>query len=88
MYVRRCFDSLFYFMSLLQHHIKNTLILPEDVEFPLNYYIPLLAQLRPVVDRYLEAFDAGQAQAFLERYPAWTAAAEAGRATNAKYATS
>lgn len=79
MYIRRCFDSLFYFMTLLQHYIKITLILPEDVAFPLNYYVPLLAKLSPVVARYLKAFDTGQAQAFLERYPAWTAA---GRASN------
>jgi hypothetical protein len=48
-YIRECFDSLFYFMTFLQHYIRCTLILAEDVAFPLDYYIPLLAKLQPQV---------------------------------------
>jgi hypothetical protein len=42
-YIQECFDSLFYYMATLEHYIASTLILPADVAFPLDYYVPLLA---------------------------------------------
>jgi len=74
-YIQECFDSLFYFMTFLQHYIRSTLILAEDVAFPLDYYIPLLAKLRPQVEEYLRHFNLSEAEAFLQQYPAWAIAA-------------
>jgi hypothetical protein len=82
-YIRECFDGLFYFMTLLQHYIRSTLILAEDVAYPLDYYIPLLAKLRPEVKDYLRHFNLSEAEAFLQRYPAWASAAPPVRAARA-----
>jgi hypothetical protein len=70
-YICDCFDSLFYFMSTLEHYIQSSLILPEDVAFPLEYYVPLLATFRSVVEEYLDRYRLHKATAFLHRYQAW-----------------
>jgi len=73
-YIVECFDSLFYYMSTLEHYISSTLIIPEDVEFPLDYYMHHLSKFRPVVEKYLQEFRLVKAFAFLRRYPAWEGA--------------
>jgi hypothetical protein len=72
--IRYCFDGLYYYFATLQHHIKSTLILPEDVAFPLDYYVPLIAEYRPELEAYLTRYRLHQAKAFLERYDSWKTA--------------
>jgi len=79
LYIRDCFDSLFYYLATLEHYIQATLILREDVAFPVDYYVPLLAELRPEVDVYLRHFDLRRAEAFLHRYSQWGSSPMAGR---------
>jgi hypothetical protein len=69
--IRDCFDSLFYYFALLEHHINSTLVLHEDVAFPLDYYVRLLAAFRPEVEAYLDHFKLLQPKAFLYRYDDW-----------------
>jgi hypothetical protein len=71
LHIRDCFDSLFYYLATLEHYIESTLILREDVAFPLDYYVPLLATLKPQVEMYLQQFGLRGAAAFLLRYEAW-----------------
>jgi hypothetical protein len=70
-YIRKCFDTLFYFMAMLEHNISSTLILSEDVAFPLDYYIPLLADFREQIDGYVAKYRLTRTRAFLHRYPPW-----------------
>ena len=71
LHIRDCFDSLFYYLATLEHYIESTLILPEDVAFPLDYYIPLLASLQPQVEMYVRKLKLRRTEAFLLRYPEW-----------------
>jgi hypothetical protein len=70
-YIRECFDSLFYYMAMLQHYISSTLILTDDVAFPLDYYVPLLAEFKGEVDAYVERYQLTRTKSFLERYSIW-----------------
>jgi hypothetical protein len=72
--IRYCFDGLFYYLAALHHNIASTLILTEDVAFPLDYYVPLLAEYRPELEAYFAAYRLHQTKAFLQRYEAWNAA--------------
>jgi hypothetical protein len=73
--IRACFDSLCYYLALLQHHMSTTkLVLPEDVAYPLEYYLRHLARFRPEVEAYLDAHGLDQPRALLHRYAAWTEA--------------
>jgi hypothetical protein len=76
-YIQDCFDTLFYFMAMLEHYISNTLIREDDVAYPMEYYVPLMSKMRPQVAAYLERHGLRRAQRFLERYPAWREAADA-----------
>lgn len=71
-YIQRCFDNLFYYLSTMEHYIATTLILPDDVKFPLDYYLPLLDEYQPEVSRYLARYRLHRAAAFLERCRSWS----------------
>ena len=70
-FIRDCFDKLFYYLATLDHYISSTLILYKDVAFPIEYYVPLLANFKPAVGSYLDKYKLVRAQAFLSRFPAW-----------------
>jgi hypothetical protein len=70
-FIRDSFDALFYFMAMLEHYISSGLIRPEDVAYPMEYYVPLLAMHEREVSEYLRRYDLWRARTFLERYEAW-----------------
>lgn len=70
-FIRDNFDSLFYFLALLDHYISSTLIREEDVAFPLEYYIPLLAEFRPQVMAYLGHYKLARVERALNRHSRW-----------------
>jgi hypothetical protein len=70
-YSRYCFDTLFYFLAMMEHYISSTLILEEDVAYPIEYYVPLIATFRPQIAAYLERYGLWRTRLFLERYKAW-----------------
>lgn len=67
-FIRDAFDSLFYYMAMLEHYTARGLILAEDVAHPSEYYIPLLAQYGRQVFGYLAKYRLNQTVAFLERF--------------------
>jgi hypothetical protein len=71
LYVRDCFDGLFYYFATLEHYVRSTLVLRDDIAFPLDYYVPLLTRLLPEVERYLDHFGLERSKAFLSRYEKW-----------------
>jgi hypothetical protein len=76
-FIRDCFDTLFYFMALMHHYIDTSLISEEDVAYPLEYYVPLLAKMHREVSAYLSEYNLWRTHAYLQRYDAWP---ESGRA--------
>ena len=75
MYIRDCFDNLFYFMAMLEHYISSTLIREDDIAYPIEYYVPLMAEFRPQIAAYLNRYGLWRTCVFLERYEAWHKAA-------------
>jgi hypothetical protein len=76
-YIRDCFDTLFYFMAMLEHYISNTLICAEDVAYPIEYYVPLMIPLRVEITAYLKRYGLRRTSIFLQRYPVWRDATSA-----------
>lgn len=70
-FIRDCFDTFFYFLAMFEHHISNGLVRQEDVAYPIEYYLPLLARHRNVVDKYLANFNLARTRKYLERFQAW-----------------
>ncbi len=52
-YIRDCFDSLFYFMAMIEHYAHSELVRLEDVAFPLDYYMKIINKNRAVFDKFL-----------------------------------
>jgi hypothetical protein len=71
-FVRDAFDALYYHMAMLEHHVRNDFVLMRDVEFPLEYYVAILAEDKPIHQQYLRHFCFEQAEAFLNRFASWT----------------
>jgi hypothetical protein len=71
LYIRRCFDNLFYYMATMEHYISSTLVLYEDIAFPLNYYVRLLTKFRDVVELYCGHYRLSKVKKFLSRYSSW-----------------
>jgi hypothetical protein len=72
MFIRDCFDTLFYYFAMLDHYIDRTLILTEDVAYPLEYYIPRMTKFRAEIQAYIEAYGLRRVSRFLNRYPEWS----------------
>ena len=67
-HVRDCFDALFYYMAVLNHYLERRFILFEDIEFPLSYYVKIMAEDRAVYVRYVDAFKLSGVETFLRRF--------------------
>ena len=71
-FIRDCFDTLFYFFAMFDHYIRSGLIREDDVAYPLEYYVPLLAQHRAAVECYLAHYKLKRVLDYLLRHPAWS----------------
>jgi len=66
--IRDCFHSLFSHLDHLEHYIRINLILFEDVQYPLEYWMNnLLADWR-TVSKNLDAYNFPLAKKFIERF--------------------
>lgn len=71
-HVRDCFDALFYYFATMHHYAAQGLILRDDVAYPLEYYVPLLARtMRAEVMAYLDRYGLTRTWRFLAAQPAW-----------------
>jgi hypothetical protein len=70
-FIRDCFDSLFYYLAMMEHYTNRTLVNAEDVAYPLDYYVPLLNTMRPQVDAYLNKYELRRAINYLARFETW-----------------
>lgn len=67
LYIRDSFDSLFYYMAMIEHYIQSDLVRLEDVLFPLDYYVRIMNENRPVFDAFLNHYKLERAMQFMER---------------------
>jgi hypothetical protein len=67
-YIRDCFDSLFYYLAMLQHYQQSTLIQSADVEFPIHYYLSRLRDLESPVREYVDQFKLVRTKQFLQAH--------------------
>jgi hypothetical protein len=79
-FIRDAFDALFDGFERLEHFVRIKLIMFDDVEQPLSYYVAKLAdpEDRAVVRSFLQAYGFQLGQDFLDRFPPWRAAAKDG----------
>jgi hypothetical protein len=73
-FIRDCFDELFYFFERLEYCIAIGLITFEDVRFPWEYYAGVLGRNKAVFLEYNRPLYYERAIAFLERFQDWSKA--------------
>lgn len=75
-FIRDAYDALFDGFERLEHFIRIKLIMFDDVEQPLSYYVAKLAapEDRVVIRSFLQTYGFQSAQDFLDRFPSWRGA--------------
>jgi hypothetical protein len=58
-------------MAMIQHYTKTTLIREDDVAYPLEYYVPLLAEHYEEVSAYLLKYNLWRTREYLEQHDPW-----------------
>jgi hypothetical protein len=71
LYVRWCFDALFYYLERLEQSVKIKLVRIEDLATPTSYYIALMANDKKLFRDYAELIRFHRAIAFMNRFPEW-----------------
>ena len=67
MFIRNSFDSLFYYMAMMEHYIKTDLILLEDVRFPLDYYLKIIKRHHDAFENFLTHYEQDRTASFIKR---------------------
>ena len=71
LYVRECFDDLYFRLGQLQDAIENDLVEFRHVSTPMDYYTKLLAEAAGLHHTYMKKNGYSRALRFLENYPVW-----------------
>jgi len=72
--IRDSFDVLFYYLSMMEHHIANGLIRFDDIQYPTAYYVDILGSRRTLaiaVRDYVVYYRLGKSLMFLNRFDQW-----------------
>ncbi len=67
MFIRNCFDNLFYYMAMMEHYVKSDLILLQDVAFPLDYYLNTMKRNHEVFENFLIFYEQDRTHNFMKR---------------------
>lgn len=70
-YIRWCFDALFYYLERLEQSVQIKLVCMEDLAAPTSYYIALMAKDKKLFQDYAALIRFNGAVAFMERFPEW-----------------
>jgi hypothetical protein len=70
-YIRWCFDALFYYLERLEQSVQIKLVRPEDLSAPASYYIALMAGDKKLFEEYARFIRFDRAIAFMNRFPEW-----------------
>jgi hypothetical protein len=72
-YIRDAFDNFFFHMRRIEHAVEIALVDFDDVRYPIEYYIRLMAVIdRPLFEGYMRFFGFDLALAFAQRIPEWS----------------
>lgn len=71
MFVRDSFDKWLYYLGIFEHHISRDLIDFMDIEYPVEYYVGLMARDGAVFEEYLRRYGFGRTLSFLARFESW-----------------
>lgn len=70
-FIREHFDELFYHMEKIERCLRVDLIQFEDIQSPLDYYLPIMYnKYRDVLDQYMQLVGHKEATALLIRFEA------------------
>ena len=78
-YVRECFDELYFRLGQLQDAIDNDLVELKHVSCPVDYYVGLLAEDVKMHYDYMREYKYQRALKFLENFVDWENAREAAK---------
>ena len=70
-YVRWCFDALFYYLEQIEHSVQLGILRFEDLEAPAAYYVALMANDKTLFQDYAAQIRFRRAVQFMERFPEW-----------------
>jgi hypothetical protein len=70
-FIRDCFDTLFYFCARMEHSIEVGLTTFEDLRFPAEYYVDLMATDKAVFEQYIAAIQYRRVLSLLDRFSSW-----------------
>jgi hypothetical protein len=68
------FDGLLWYFAWIEHHIGTGLAAFEDVRFPADYYIDIMARDADIFSKYMNHYGLDRAASFMRRFPAWAIA--------------
>jgi hypothetical protein len=71
LYVRECFDELYFKLGQLQDAIKNGLVELSHVSCPIDYYVPILAADVQLHYHHLNHFKYGHTLDFVRNFAVW-----------------
>ena len=66
-FIRNSFDTLFYYMAMMEHYVKSDLVLLEDVSFPLDYYLKIMNRNNIVFENFLTHYEQDKTANFIKR---------------------
>jgi hypothetical protein len=70
-YVRWCFDALFYYLEQIERALQLGILRFEDVDAAASYYIALMAKDKNLFEKYAEVIRLKGAAGFMNRFPEW-----------------
>ncbi len=70
-YIRECFEELFYTFERLEYFIQNNLLTFDDVSCPTEYYVEVMVGQKDTYLAFLKYAKYRRAILFLDRFPQW-----------------
>jgi hypothetical protein len=70
-FIRECFEHLFYSLHRLEHFIESDLLEFEDVNTPFEYYAEIMVKHKQVFVNYMTQAKYRRAILFLDRFQKW-----------------
>jgi len=70
-FVRDCFDTLFYYLDRFEHFIQVGLTTFEDLRMPTQYYVDMMAEDKALFVSYIKYCKYTNIWQFLDRFPKW-----------------
>lgn len=66
-FIRDCFDHLFFHLDRMGHFVEGGLVRHEDVAYPLQYYVRRMVDFADVFDSFLAAYGYERARELLQQ---------------------